>query len=184
VASNLVLPWSSKTRRRAGPASVPATSIPHRALVVVIIFGRSEATTQPRRQTGRKNTASHHFARGTAVRKLRFDAGCLVFLHCAIEHARASARFTKLRIGDQRGALAQTGARKAPPARAGLRGTFVEVFPVPSTGTIPAHLCPSPYGYHERTRFDERWSLILARDVSPWATLNTGRPGPASTSCV
>ncbi len=86
-----------------GPASVPVTGIPHRARIEGIIFGRSEATTEPGRQTRRKNAAGRRFACGTTVQKLRFDADCLGFLHNPFEHPQAPARFPKLRIGVLRG---------------------------------------------------------------------------------
>jgi hypothetical protein len=80
-----------------GPASVPVPG--NQARVEGIILGRSEATTEPGRQARRKNAAGRRCVCGTTVRKLRFDAECLDFLHSPIEHPRALAGFPKLRIG-------------------------------------------------------------------------------------
>ncbi len=86
-----------------GPASVPVTGKLHQARIEGIIFGRSEATTEPERQTRRKNAAGRRCICGITVQKLRFDADCLGFLHSPIEHPQAPARFPKLRIGVLRG---------------------------------------------------------------------------------
>lgn len=171
MASNHVLLWSSMTRRRAGPTPVPVTGVRHQARIEDIIFGRSEATIEPGRRTWRKNAAGRRSACGATGRKLWFDADCFAFLHGCIEHPRVAARFTKLRIGDLRRWRNRPPTRKAPPARAGLRGTSVEVFPVPITDTIPALLCPSPCGHHESPRRDKRRS----RTTSFAASL---RPSP------
>ena len=113
---------SSLTRRRSGPASVPGTGDPNGTRVDGIIFGRSEAATEPGRQARRKNAASHRLAYGTTVRKLRFDADCKDFLHALIEHPRAPGRFPKLRIGVPRVWDGSPGNEKAPKGKPRLQG--------------------------------------------------------------
>lgn len=128
------------------PASVPVAG--NQARVEGIILSRSEATTEPGRQYRRKAAADRRGIRGTTVQKLRFDAECLDFLHSPIEHPRALSGFPKLRIGVPR-SWTGPGKGKAPPTRAGLRGTSIEVSPVSISDTTPIHLCPSPCGHHE-----------------------------------